>query len=131
MTAVVGYMFVFGLVVIAVIALLIVLGGKYAPQLSASSDAKTALLLTHSSAFWARWPYDRLAAAPYAELAAEAARCELMVAGLRAAMRPPRIGAKPPSVPGDYLHRRLVAYEGMLDAVRRTMAQSAPPRRPT
>ena len=126
MTSVVGVMLVGGVAIIAVIALLIVLMGKYAPQLSASNDAKTALLLTHSSAFWARWPYDRLASAPYAELAAEAARCELMVAGLRAATRPARIGSTPPSVPGDYLHGRLIAHEGMLAAVRQAMARSAP-----
>ncbi|WKG04252.1 hypothetical protein [Mycolicibacterium sp. HK-90] len=37
---------------------------------------KAARLYTFSSAFWARWPGERLWAAPYQELAAEAARCE-------------------------------------------------------
>ncbi|WP_066900077.1 hypothetical protein [Mycolicibacterium houstonense] len=38
-----------------------------------------ARLYTHSSAFWARWPGDRLWVAPYEELAAEADRCNELV----------------------------------------------------
>ncbi|OBB21562.1 hypothetical protein A5761_30060 [Mycolicibacterium setense] len=38
-----------------------------------------ALLYTHSSAFWARWPGDRLWSAPYDELAAEADRCNELI----------------------------------------------------
>ncbi|MCV7066609.1 hypothetical protein H7H51_14465 [Mycolicibacterium farcinogenes] len=37
---------------------------------------KAARLYTFSSAFWARWPGERLWVAPYDESAAEAARCE-------------------------------------------------------
>lgn len=40
---------------------------------------KLAELYTHSSAFWARWPGDRLWVAPYGELAAEADRCEQLI----------------------------------------------------
>ena len=36
-------------------------------------------LLTHSSAFWARWPNDRIWSAPYGELAAEADRCQSII----------------------------------------------------
>lgn len=38
-----------------------------------------ARLYTHSSAFWARWPGDRLWVAPYEELAAEADRCNELI----------------------------------------------------
>lgn len=41
-----------------------------------ASYRELALLYTHSSAFWARWPGDRLWVAPYDELAAEADRCD-------------------------------------------------------
>lgn len=44
-----------------------------------SSYRTLAQLYTHSSAFWARWPGDRLWSAPYDELAAEANRCHELI----------------------------------------------------
>lgn len=45
-------------------------------HLKKASYQKAARLYTFSSAFWARWPGERLWVAPYDDLAAEAARCE-------------------------------------------------------
>ncbi|PEG61967.1 hypothetical protein CQY21_03165 [Mycolicibacterium boenickei] len=44
-----------------------------------ASYRELARLYTHSSAFWARWPGDRLWVAPYGELAAEADRCDELI----------------------------------------------------
>ncbi|OMC34059.1 hypothetical protein A5740_10460 [Mycobacterium sp. GA-1841] len=44
-----------------------------------SSYRTLARLYTHSSAFWARWPGDRVWMAPYGELVAEADRCNELI----------------------------------------------------
>lgn len=43
---------------------------------------KRARLYTSSSAFWARWPGERVWVAPYDELAAEASRCEQILGSM-------------------------------------------------
>lgn len=53
---------------------------------------KKARLHTFSSAFWARWPSERLWVAPYHELAAEAARCEEILGGM--GLTPPQYEGK-------------------------------------
>ena len=97
----------------------------YGVPFSPKYDRYQARLMTYSSAFWARWPANRLPAAPYAELADEASRCEQLIVYTRSAMRPARYGSPPPTTPGDYLHQRLSAYRGMLAAVQHAMARSA------
>lgn len=42
-------------------------------------DAERARLFTHSEAFWARWPGNRVFEAPYDELFVEATRCERVI----------------------------------------------------
>lgn len=120
-----------GLPFVAVVVVMVVAAVKAATALGDHTIEQEARLMTHSSAFWARWPGDRLAAAPYPELQAEAARCEQLTTLTRAALRPARYG-KPHLEPGHYLHTRLAAYQGMLAAVQHAMAQSArqgwPPR---
>ncbi|TFV59108.1 hypothetical protein E4P42_09110 [Mycobacterium sp. PS03-16] len=123
-----------GLPFVAVVVVLILAMAKLATALGDHTVDNQARLMTHSSAFWARWPGDRLAAAPYPELQAEADRCEQLITLTRAALRPARYG-KPHLGPDHYLHTRLAAYQGMLGAVHRAMAQSAgrqgwPPQRP-
>lgn len=58
-----------------------------------SEYQKRARLYTFSSAFWARWPGERLWVAPYPELAAEAARCEEILGGM--GLTPPHYEPKP------------------------------------
>ncbi|OMC34060.1 hypothetical protein A5740_10465 [Mycobacterium sp. GA-1841] len=60
-------------------ALIFFVGAWYSKK---SEYQKRARLYTFSSAFWARWPGERLWVAPYPELAGEAARCEDILAGM-------------------------------------------------
>jgi hypothetical protein len=125
-----GILLVGAPVVLMLAALLFVLG-KYGASLTDSSLAAEARLLTASSAFWARWPQDRLWGAPYWELQAEAARCEHLASLTRARMGTGRYGQSL-SKPGDLLHRRLAAYQATHAAVLQAMAYVAqrgqPPR---
>jgi hypothetical protein len=120
-----------GAPIVLIVAALLVGLGKFVAPLPDTSTVTEALLLTHSSAFWARWPQDRLWSAPPWELQAELARCEHLVALTRRSMPIGHYGQNL-SKPGDLLHRRLAAYEGMLAAVRQALAYSAqrgyPPR---
>ncbi|WP_166907521.1 hypothetical protein [Mycobacterium sp. DL440] len=94
-----------------------------------ASYRELAQLYAHSSAFWARWPGDRLWSAPYDELAAEANRCDELIRsvgdkrlhvgrkkgpakkqaeGLRAEFR-------------EQIDREVAYYQGMLAAVGNAM----------
>lgn len=87
-----------------------------------------ARLYTHSSAFWARWPGDRLWGAPYEELAAEADRCNELIGYVgEKRMRLPlrrsaRTGAK--AIHAEFrqqLEREEAMYQQMLATVRSAM----------
>ncbi|MGV0811237.1 hypothetical protein ABQF34_04705 [Mycolicibacterium boenickei] len=87
-----------------------------------------ARLYTHSSAFWARWPGDRLWVAPYEELAAEADRCNELIGYVgEKRMRLPLRG--PARKRAEAIHaefrqqveREEAMYQGMLNSVHAAM----------
>jgi hypothetical protein len=99
---------------------------------------KAARLYTFSSAFWARWPGQRLWVAPYDELAAEAARCEEILGGM--GLKPPDYAPREnnPAVQDDGAHRgnRRIDRDGatfrakrgaVLRAISQAMAQGRGP----
>lgn len=65
-----------GLIISAVVYCISVFGTR-------GVQRREARLRAHSSVFWSRWSADRLWAAPYDELAAEAGRCEQIIDSLR------------------------------------------------
>ncbi|CQD03552.1 hypothetical protein K1X22_09790 [Mycolicibacterium farcinogenes] len=81
-----------------------------------------AQLMTQSSMFWARWSDDRIWSAPYGELAAEADRCEVVVAYIERQKK--SLGKKHDDARAafnEHIDRELVTYQGMLTAVRNAM----------
>ncbi|MED5815675.1 hypothetical protein VST63_25220 [Mycolicibacterium sp. 050232] len=89
-----------------------------------------AKLYTHSAAFWARWPGDRLWVAPYEELAAEANRCEQLIGNvgsksLYVGMKKGPAGKKrAKDLQAEFqrqLDREVATYQGLLAAVRNAM----------
>lgn len=89
---------------------------------SKGSYRDTAQLMTHSSMFWARWPHDRIWSAPYAELALEAHRCEVIVAYVENKKR--STGKRVDDARAafnQHMDREIAAYQGMLAAVRNAM----------
>ncbi len=81
-----------------------------------------AQLMTHSSMFWARWPHDRIWSAPYGELAAEAERCEVIVAYVERQKESPGKRADDSQAAfNQHIDREVAAYQGMLAAVRNAM----------
>ncbi|MCV7336898.1 MULTISPECIES: hypothetical protein [Mycolicibacterium] len=84
----------------------------------------------HSSAFWARWSGDRLWAAPYPELVAEARRCEDLINNLDS--KRPFMGPKAVLVDRKRarelragfrqdVEREIATYKGLLAAVHNAM----------
>lgn len=69
------------LVLVSLLALAGVGGvaGRVARQLARRSTPELIVLLNESAAFYGRWPEDRLASVPRAELVAEAARCQRII----------------------------------------------------
>lgn len=89
---------------------------------SKGSYRDMAQLLTHSSMFWARWPHDRIWSAPYGELAAEADRCEVIVAYVeRQKESPGKRADDSRDAFNQHIDREIAAYKGMLAAVRNAM----------
>lgn len=89
---------------------------------SKGSYRDMAQLLTHSSMFWARWPHDRIWSAPYGELAAEADRCEVIVAYVERQKESPGKRADDSRAAfNQHIDREVAAYKGMLAAVRNVM----------
>ncbi len=89
---------------------------------SKGSYRDMAQLMTHSSMFWARWPHDRIWSAPYGELAAEADRCEVIVAYVERQKEPPgKRVHDAPAVFDQHIDREIAAYQGMLATVRNAM----------
>ncbi|OLP00876.1 hypothetical protein BVU76_18230 [Mycolicibacterium porcinum] len=101
---------------------------------------KLARLYTFSSAFWVRWPGERLWVAPYDELAAEAARCEEILGSM--GLKPPHyVGKESGSAVQADAHEsnRRVDREGasfrakrgaLLQAMSNAIAQGRGPRAP-
>lgn len=89
---------------------------------SKGTNRDMAQLMTQSSMFWARWPHDRIWSAPYGELAAEADRCEVIVAYVKRQKEPPgkRIDEARTAF-NKHVDREIATYEGMLAAVRNAM----------
>lgn len=126
--------FIEGSVPFAIIGLATVIGGAafffgidwYSRK---ASYRELARLYTHSSAFWARWPGDRLWLAPYDELAAEADRCEELIRSVgdkRLYVRGKNGPAKKRAEDlratfREQIDREIATYEGMLAAVRNAM----------
>lgn len=85
------------LVTVASCLAVIAVGGiaaRVARRLQRSSTPELIVLLDRSAAFYSRWPEHRLADAPAADVAAEAARCRRIVELLRATGNDPdRSGA--------------------------------------
>ncbi|OBG89298.1 hypothetical protein A5699_14530 [Mycobacterium sp. E802] len=85
-------------------------------------DAERAWLYTHSEAFWARWPNNRVFDAPYEELAAESARCERVIEicqGQRGTTVRPAYGAARESY--DQSNSQIATYQHMLSTVHNAM----------
>ncbi|OBF44338.1 hypothetical protein A5719_07680 [Mycolicibacterium peregrinum] len=95
-----------------------------------ASYRELAQLYTHSSAFWARWPGDRLWSAPYDELAAEANRCDELIrsVGDKRLYVGRKKGLTKKQAEGllaefrVQIDREIAAYQGMLAAVRNAMS---------
>ncbi len=113
---------VFGLGLSAVLGAINVVAGLLPSTAADRLDAERARLYTHSEAFWARWPNNRVFEAPYADLAAEATRCgrlvEIFQEKLSSNKRP-----EPGPFRGIYdeAHRHLPVYQHMLGTVRAAM----------
>ncbi|OCB48482.1 hypothetical protein A5721_06215 [Mycobacterium vulneris] len=89
---------------------------------SRGSYRDMAQLMTHSSMFWARWPHDRIWSAPYEELAAEANRCEVIVAYLdRQKESPGKRTNDSCTAFNQHIDHEIAAYQGMHAAVRNAM----------
>lgn len=89
---------------------------------SKGSYKDTAQLMVHSSMFWARWSQDRIWSAPYGELAAEADRCEVIIAYVESKKRSKgKRAAGSRAAFNQHIDRELATYQGMLDAVRNAM----------
>lgn len=85
-------------------------------------EAEKARLFTHSEAFWARWPGNRVFEAPYDELAAEATRCARIVEilqGERGSNVRPATGHARRAY--DKANNQLASYEPMLNSVHNAM----------
>ncbi|MFV8167633.1 hypothetical protein ACNQVK_36900 [Mycobacterium sp. 134] len=92
---------------------------------SKGSYKDMAQLMTHSSMFWARWPNDRIWSAPYGELAAEADRCEVIIAYVERQKRSKGKRVDDVRAPfNQHIDREIAAYQGMLAAVRNAMSYS-------
>jgi hypothetical protein len=79
-------------------------------------------LMTQSVAFWARWPGDRLFAAPYAELSSEATRCAQIIALLQGRRGPDAQKVRDRRRDRRaYFDGQIATYQGMLAAVQNAM----------
>lgn len=94
-----------------------------------ASYRELAQLYTHSSAFWARWPDDRIWVAPFDELAAEAHRCEELIrnvggkvlySGLQRGPAKKRTKERRAEFRLQ-IDREIATYQGMLATVRNAM----------
>ncbi|CDP85917.1 MULTISPECIES: hypothetical protein [Mycolicibacterium] len=85
-------------------------------------DAERARLFTHSEAFWARWPNNRVFEAPYDELAGEAARCARLIEifqGQRGTNVRPATGHARKTY--DKANGEIATYQAMLNSVHNAM----------
>ncbi|PEG61969.1 hypothetical protein CQY21_03175 [Mycolicibacterium boenickei] len=85
-------------------------------------DAERARLFTHSEAFWARWPNNRVFEAPYDELADEAIRCERVI---EIYQRQRGTNVRPATGHArkiyDKANSQIAAYQAMLNSVHNAM----------
>ena len=88
---------------------------------SKGSYKEVARLMTHSSMFWARWSHDRIWSAPYEELAAEARRCEVIVAYVENKKRSRKRVDDACVAFNRYVDGEITTYQGMLAALRNAM----------
>lgn len=95
-------------------------------------DAERARLFTHSEAFWARWPNNRVFEAPYGELAAGASRCARLI-GIFQRQRGTNL--RPASGPTrevyDESNRQIATYQAMLNAMNYAVSQGRGPQLPS
>ena len=99
-----------------------------------ASYRELARLYTYSSAFWARWPGDRLWVAPYGELAAEADRCDELIrsvgdkrlnVGAKMALTEKTRAKQLQAEFRGNIDREIAMYQGMLAAVHNAMNYAA------
>lgn len=85
-------------------------------------DAERARLFTHSEAFWARWPNNRVFEAPYDELVGEATRCERVI---EIYQRQRGTNVRPATGQArkiyDKANGQIAAYQAMLNSVHNAM----------
>lgn len=121
-----------GLVVSAIVVAVFIAIAMIPSAAGERLDAERARLFTHSEAFWARWPNNRVFEAPYDELAGEAIRCERVI---EIYQRQRGTNVRPASGPArqvyDESNRQIATYQGLLAAVQHAIAQGRGPQLPS